>query len=122
MYPKHQKKFNNTSDLWNESFISLVRFFGSILLTVGDIFTDRYFCFKYKNSTNISIIVSDETNKLRRDYAPMQTFISNASNIKDKNICFQENVEKKEYKGSHSLFYDGELSYHPKIAMVFLNC
>ncbi|MCO4360330.1 hypothetical protein MTR10_08345, partial [Staphylococcus agnetis] len=30
---------------------------GSILLTVGEKFTNRYFRFKYKNSTNISIIV-----------------------------------------------------------------
>ena len=32
---------------------------GSIVLTVGELFTSRYFCFKDKNSTNISIIVSD---------------------------------------------------------------
>lgn len=37
-------------------------FCGSILLTVGEKITNRYFCFKYKNSTNISIIVSDPTN------------------------------------------------------------
>ncbi|MCD8904134.1 hypothetical protein K2V56_01480, partial [Staphylococcus chromogenes] len=43
------------------------RFCGSILLTVGELFTSRYFRFKYKNSTNISIIVSAQTNKLRRD-------------------------------------------------------
>ncbi|REH89663.1 transposase family protein [Staphylococcus felis] len=43
----------------------------------------------------------------------MQHFISNTLNIKDKNIRFEERVDKKAFKGTLSLFYYGELSYEP---------
>ena len=72
-------------------------FFGSILLTVGELFTSRYFYFKYKNSTNISIIVSDKTNKLRRD-------------IRAYTQCLGIQL----FKNAQSLFYKGTLTYQPK--------
>ena len=64
---------------------------------------------KRKNLYNLNVL----PNKLRRDYAPMNYFISKTLGIEDPNVIFDNKLEEIEYKGERFKCYYAKVTYIP---------
>ncbi len=64
---------------------------------------------KRKNLYNLNVL----PNKLRRDYAPINYFISKTLGIEDPNIIFDNKLRETEYKGQRFKCYYAKVTYMP---------
>ncbi|WP_436950443.1 hypothetical protein [Staphylococcus xylosus] len=64
---------------------------------------------KCQNLYNLNI----RPNKLRRDYAPINYFISKTLEIENPNVIFDNKLEEIEYKGQRYKYYYAKVTYTP---------